>query len=255
MLYYYILLIFKGTVKNMKNKKPKSTKAILLTLLRKKQSKGIMPYITTKSTSYKIFRWSFFALVLICTFINLLYIFGKSNELNANLANMGEVQLHQEPEIAHIKASINIMSYATIGLVLSEVFIWFKLPFLQLISCLASSLTIIFRMSSEIKDPTENVLARNHIIPLSALCFFCIVSASLYLHQLYKDKKGCNEISEIIYKKYGAIAKDISPDEWDTVLAEYDPHKSNSKKRSVKARLKKQNKKDIETNNKGTSEE
>ena len=233
----------------MKNKKPKSSKAVLLTLLRKKQSKGIMPYITTKSTSYRIFRWSFFVLVIVCTLINLFYILGKSGELNANIANMGEVQVHQSPEISHIKSTINIMTYATIGIVLSEIFIWFRLPLLQLISCLASSLTIIIRMSSEIKDPTSNTLAENHIIPLSVLCFFCIVSSGLYLHQLYKDKKGCNEISEIIYKKYGAIAKDISPDEWDNIIAEYDPYKSTSKKRSVKERIKKQNKKALEANN------
>lgn len=231
----------------MKDKKPKSTKAILLALLRKKQSKGLPPYITTKSTSYRIFRWSFFVLVLVCTFINLFYILGKSGTLNANLANMGEAQLHQTPEIAHIQASITIMTIATIGIVLSEVFIWFKLPLLQLISCFASSITIVLRMSTEIYDPTSNTLFENHVIPLAALCFCCLITSVLHLRQLYKDKQGCNEISEIIYKKYGAIAKDISPEEWDKVLEEYDPTKSNSKKRSVKDRIKKQKKENNKT--------
>lgn len=207
----------------MKNKAPKTSKEVLLTLLRKKQSKNGVPYITTKSTSYRIVRWLFFAAVVYCTLINLFYILGKSGEMAANLANMGTPQPHQELEIARLRTTLSIMVIATVGIVLSEVFVWFKLPVLQFVFSIASSITIIARLSSEINDPTSNTLAANHIIPLVILCFFAIVSGTLHLRQLYKDKKGCNEISEIIYKKYGAVAKDISPDEWDNVLAEYNP--------------------------------
>ncbi len=207
----------------MKNKAPKTSKEVLLTLLRKKQSKNGVPYITTKSTSYRIVRWLFFAAVVYCTLINLFYILGKSGEMAANLANMGTPQPHQELEIARLHTTLSIMVIATVGIVLSEVFVWFKLPVLQFVFSIASSITIIWRLSSEINDPTSNTLAANHIIPLVILCFFATITAALHLRQLYKDKQGCNEISEIIYKKYGAVAKDISPNEWDNVLAEYNP--------------------------------
>lgn len=207
----------------MKNKAPTTTKEILLFLLRKKQQKCGVSYITTKSTSYRIMRWLFFAAVLYCTFINLSYIIGKSGEMAANIANMGTPEAHQEIEIARLYTTLNVMVVAAFGIVLSEVAVWFKLPILQFVFSIASSVTIIVRLSSEINDRTSNTLASNHIIPLVFLCFCSAVSAGLLLHQLYRDKKGCEEIGEIIYKKYNAIAKDISPDEWDNVLAEYNP--------------------------------
>jgi hypothetical protein len=214
----------------MKNKKPKTSKEVLLTLVRKHQSKGIAPYITTKSTSYKIFRWTFFALVIICTVINLFYIISKSGNMAANIANMGEIQPHQELEIARLYTSLNIMVVASFGIVLSEIFIWFKLPLLQLISCIASSLTICLRIAVETTDTTSNALARNHIIPLAILCFFCIVSSALYLNQLKKDKKECDKLGTFIYNEYGIVAKDIPEDEWDEVLAVYNQKKDNKKK-------------------------
>ena len=207
----------------MKNKTPKTSKEVLLNLLRKKQAKNGIPYITTKSTSYRIVRWLFFAAVIYCTLINLFYILGKSGEMAANLANMGTPQPHQEREIARLYTTLNIMVVASVGIVLSEIFVWLKLPVLQIVFSIASSITIIARLSLEINDPTGNTLSSNHIIPLVILCFFAIASGTLHLRQLYKDKKGCNEISEIIYNKYGKVAKDISPDEWENVLAEYNP--------------------------------
>lgn len=248
-----------------KNKMPKTTKEILLMLLRKKQSKGFMPYLTTKDTSYKIFRWSFFVCVIICTFINLFYILGTLGKIDAMVTyknTMGtEIEPHQKLEIEYMYTSVNIMVVSTFGIILSEIFVWLKRPLLQMLSCIASSITIIVRMNQEIirfakdTDPNSNTLTNNQIIPLVILCLCCIVSASIHLRQLYKDKKGCEEISEIIYKKYGAIAKDISPDEWDDILAEYDPEKTSSKKRSVKNRIKKQKAKDEKENAKEDNKE
>lgn len=232
----------------MKNKAPKTSKEVLLTLLRKKQAKEGLSYITTKSTSYRIIRWLFFAAVIYCTLINLFYILGKSGEMAANLANMGTPQPHQELEIARLYTTLNIMVIASVGIVLSEIFVWFRLPLLQIVFSVASSVTIIARLSSEIDDPTSSTLAANHIIPLVILCVLSGVSAVLHLRQLYKDKQGSEEISAIIYNKFGVIAKELSPDEWDNVLAEYNPQKSTSKKRSVKARIKKEQAKNVEEN-------
>lgn len=225
----------------MKNKTPKTSKEVLITLLRKKQAKEGLNYITTKSTSYRIVRWLFFAVVIYCTLINLFYILGKAGEMSANLANMGTPQPHQELEITRLYITLNIMVVAAVGIVLSEIFVWLKLPILQIVFSVVSGITIIARLSSEINDPTSNTLAANHIIPLAILCVLGAVSGGLHIRQLYKDKKGCDKISEIIYNKFGVVAKDISPDEWDNVLAEYNPEKSASKKRSVKARRKKEN--------------
>lgn len=234
----------------MKNKVPKTSKDVLLTLLRKKQAEEGLRYITTKSTSYRIIRWLFFAAVVYCTLINLFYIIGKSGEMAANLANMGAPQPHQELEIARLYTTLNIMVVATIGIVLSEIFVWLKMPVLQIVFSVASSITIIARLYSEIKDPTGSTLAANHIIPLVILCVFGAISSTLHIHQLYRDKQGCNEISAIIYQKYGMIAKDISPDEWNNILLEYKPEKPVSKKRSVKISKKQsESQKDtIETN-------
>lgn len=228
----------------MKNKTPRTSKKVLLTLLRKKQRAEGFNYITTQNTSYKILRWLFFAAVVYCTLINLFYIIGKSSEMAANLAYMGTPQPHQELEITRLYATLNIMIVSSFVLFLSEVSLWFKLPLLQIFFSIASSVAIIARLSSETKDPTGYVLIANHIIPLAILCIFAAVSGGLHLYQLKKDKEGCEAIGTIIYQKYGVVAKDVSPEEWDNILAEYKPEKIERKKRNKKA---KKNKKETET--------
>lgn len=205
----------------MGKNKTRSSKTVLLELLREKQRREGAEYITTKSTPYKIFRFAFLAMIIICIFINLFYILGKSGEMAANLANMDKIEPHQQIEIDRLYTTIGIMIASTVGLLLSEVSVWFKLPILQLIFCLGSGITIILRLSSEINDTTSNVLVNHHIIPLGILCICCIVSAGLHIRQLYKDKKGCNALSELIYKKYSKTATDISPQEWETIISEY----------------------------------
>ena len=240
------IITFKEKMMKMaaKTKKKLTSKQLLLNHLREKQRKDGGMYITTQSTSYRIFRWAFFAMVLLCTFFNLSYIIGVSGTLNAHLSHMGDIQPHQQLEIDRLKTTLMSLGCASFGIVLSEISIWFKKPFLQFLFCFASTATIILRLvlAEEIYDPTSNTLLNNHILPLAALCFCCLVSSFLYLRQLYKDKKGCKDLSEIIYKKYKlANATDISDEQWEDILKEYDPynHVSNSTKRSVKSKKKK----------------
>ena len=143
----------------MKNKAPKTSKEVLLTLLREKQKKEGLSYITTKSTSYRIIRWLFFAAVVYCTLINLFYIIGKSGEMAANIANMGTPQPHQELEIARLYTTLNFMVVSATGIVLSEIFVWLKLPVLQFVFSIAASITIIPRPAQ------EQVLFRASAVP------------------------------------------------------------------------------------------
>ena len=223
-----------------KNYKNLNANNILLMHLRKKQSKDGGMYTTTKDTLYRIFRWAFFVMLIACTVINLMYIFGAVGQMQAHLANMGNIEPHQKIEIENLKSSITLVSISAFCLFLSEVWIWFKKPLLQLVFCLGSSVAIILTLSGQIFDKTENTLANNHIIPLAILSFCCVVSSLLHFRQLYKDKKGTTELAELIYKKYSLTATDINEEQWQTILEEYKPWESNSKKRSVKHRLKKQ---------------
>ena len=233
----------------MKNKAPKTSKEVLLTLLRKKQNEEGFGYITTKSTSYKILRWLFFAAVVYCTLINLFYILGKSGEMAANLAYMGNPEPHQELEISRLYTTLNIMVVSAVGVFLSEVALWFKLPLLQIIFSFSSSIVIIARLSSEINDPTGNVLVTNHIIPLAIMCVLAAVSGGLHLRQLKKDKECCEDINTIIYEKFGVVAKDVSPDEWDNILKAYKPEKIERQKRLKKEEKKNKQKESISDNN------
>lgn len=220
-----------------KDSKNLTANELLLLHLRKKQSKDGGMYTTTKDTLYRIFRWSFFVMLIGCTVINLLYIFGAVGTMQAHLANMGNVEAHQKIEIENLKNSITLVSVFAGCLFLSEVWVWFKKPLLQLLFCFASSTAIILTLSGQIADKTENTLANNHIIPLAILCFCCLVSSLLHFRQLYKDKKGTTKLAELIYKKYSLNATDINEEQWQTILEEYKPwEESQSKKRSVKHR-------------------
>jgi hypothetical protein len=216
----------------MKIKSAKTSKEVLLTLLRKKQKKVGFSYITNKHTSYRIFRWLFFAAVVYCTLINLFYILGKSGEMAANLANMGTPEPHQEIQITRITETIYIMIGAAAGIVLSEVFVWLKLPVLQFAFSLAPSIVIVARLSGEISDPTSYTLSTNHIVPLFVLCFFSAVSAILLFNQLRKDKKACEEINKIIYNKYKVLPEDLPESEWESVIEAYEPIDTKKQKKS-----------------------
>jgi hypothetical protein len=218
----------------MKNATPKNSKEVLLTLLRKKQKELGLGYITTENISYKIVRTLFILVLIYCLCINLLYILGKSGEMAANIANMGTPEPHQEIEIARLYTTIHIMIGATVGLALAEVFVWFKLPILQFVFNVASSVTIITRLSSEINDRTSYTLEANHIIPLSLLCILGAISGGLLFNQLYKDKKGCNELDKIIYTSYKVLPIDLPQSEWDNVLEAYNPPQKVKKKKAKK---------------------
>ncbi|MBQ4131044.1 MAG: hypothetical protein IJD71_01750 [Clostridia bacterium] len=226
----------------MKNKSSKTSKEVLLNLLREKQKRIGFSYITTKHISYKIFRWLFFASLVYCTLINLFYILGKSGEMAANIAFMGDPEPHQEIEIARITTTIYIMIASAVALALSEVFVWLKLPVLQFTFSLIPSIVIVARLSGEIEDPTSYTLSTNHIVPLFITCFLSAVSAYLLFNQLRKDKKACNEINTIIYNTYRVSPDELPESEWDNVINAYEPRVSKKKKQSKrKARRKDKN--------------
>lgn len=212
---------------------------ILLKYIRQKQLKE-GGYLTTDTTTYKIFRWCFFVALIVCLALNLFYVLGVSRQLLAHLANMGEIAPHQEIEIQRLKVSLTVVGVSVFFLFLSEVSLWFKLPVLQFVFCFGASSAIIARISAnEIYDKTSSTLMGNHIIPLTILCFFCLVSSFIYINQLRKDKIEIKKLSEYIYRKYSSDGTDIDSKQWETILKEYNPYKSESKKRSVKARNKK----------------
>lgn len=241
----------------MSAEKSKSDK-ILLNLLRQKQKKDGISYITTKSISYKIVRFSFLAVMIICLAINIIYLLGVSGQLNANLQFAEELMDFQKEEIAEIRASIKIVGFLTVALFLGEVAIWFKQPILQILFTVIPGIAMIFhfesRLSDTINDGDSAAFTYRHLIPLIILCLLCLISAGLHLRQKIKDKRGCREISEMIYEKYQVLAKDITEEQWETVLEEYQPAVTGSKKRSVRKRKEKESLKVAEKGSEPTDE-
>lgn len=229
----------------MKKAENKSN-AILLKLLRERQAKQNISYLTTDSGVYKFFKTMFIILLVICTILNLLFILGEWGGLNANLSNAGQLSELQQTQAAEIKNGIYSVGIMSVILLFSTLFLSIKKPVLQIIFSVIPAIILIFiyagRLSEALGSGSYSSFVWKHLLPLGLLAVCSLVSAIIHLRQTMLDKKGCNEISETIYRRYSVMADAITPEQWAAILLDYKPLETKSKKRSVKNRIKKENK-------------
>ena len=219
----------------------------LIKLLRQKQAKLGVSYLTTESYIYKTFRLLFYIAFGVLFIINMLYLLSVYVDLNVVLTNAGELDARQITEVSAIKNTLSTVLIMTVIMVLSAVFMILKSPLLQLIFSFVSSLGLIFAfatgLSQQLEGGNYDVFIFRHVLPLLLFVIFSIITAIIHIRQNILDKKGCNEIADSIYRKYSNTAQNINEEQWALILAEYQPL-TKSKKRSVKARIRKSSEKE-----------
>lgn len=216
----------------------------LIELLRQKQAKLDIHYLTTDSGVYRVFQVPFYLLTAVAALINLIYLFGMSGRLRANLSNVDSLSELQAKQAADVKNSLYTVAIMGVLLLAAAFFLRFKRPILQLIFTLLPSGVLLWTYASQLSESLQSGSYQSfvfkHLLPLGLLMLCSLVTGIIHLRQRLLDRKGCEEISEQIYRKYSVLADHITPEQWEEILAGYQPDQSRSKKRSVKQRAKKQ---------------
>ena len=224
----------------------------LIDMLRQKQQKQGIKYLTTKSGIYKLTNVCFWIFVIISTVINLIYILSASAQLSANLGAAQGLSDYQKSQASGIKSSIYTVAVFGIILMASLVFAAMKKYIIKACTCVIPAVVLIFNykyaMSENIDAGNIKPFIFKHLVPLALSVIFCIVSVIIAQRQKILDKKGIAEISEKVYKKYSVMANDLSDEQWQTVLQEYSPENKKFK-RSQRKKAKKDSEENPETLN------
>ena len=188
----------------------------------------------------------FYLSAFVCTAINLLFLLGQWGTLSANLANADVLNDMQQTQVAEIKNGVFSVLVMSVILLLSTLFFKLKRPILYGALSLFSGLVLIFtyadRLSEALSSGDYSSFIFKHLIPIGIFIICGVAAAIIHFRGELLDKKGCKEISEKIYTKYSVLAENITEEQWKDILNEYRAAAPKSKKRSVKNRLRKQDK-------------
>lgn len=232
---------------------------ILLKMLRERQQKQNIRYLTTKHNFYKFCKVMFRLLLVVCTALNIIFLISQWSSLQVTLANAGDLSDLQQQEVSEMKNGIYSVGVLSIVMLFSELFLDIKKPLFKIAFSLIPGILLLTTYASRLSDALDagdySSFIWKHLVPIGLFMLFALMAGIIHLRQLYKDKKGMNEISEEIYKRYSVLAENITPEQWETILADYQPAKPKSKKRSVKARLRKESAKNTDTEKEPTEYE
>lgn len=217
---------------------------MLLKMLRERQAKQNISYLTTSSSVYKFFKVIFIILFVVCTVLNLFFILGEWGGLNANLMNSDQLSELQQSQATEIKNGIYSVGIMSVILLFSALFLRLKKPIFQILFSVIPAVILIFiyagRLSEALGSGSYSSFVWKHLLPLGLLSVCSLVTAIIHIRQNILDKKGCNEISETIYRRYSVMADSITAEQWKAIMADYKPLETKNQKRSVKNRIKKE---------------
>ena len=216
----------------------------LYKMLRERQRKQNIVYMTTDHSCYKFCKGMLRLLLILCTAINIIFLLGQWGGLQANLSHADTLSDLQQQQVADIKNGIYSVGALGVLLLGTELFLDLKKPLLHMIFAILPGSLLLVTYASRLSDAMNagdySPFLLKHVLPLGLLMLFALATGLIHLRQKYKDKKGMEEIGEEIYKRYSVLADAITPEQWETILADYQPAAPVSKKRSVKARLRKE---------------
>ncbi len=199
----------------------------LLSMLRQKQDRLNIHYLTTNSTFYKAFHIAFYILFGICCAINLLSALSWWGSLSSTLAVLENPTSVQLSAIAEVKDGIRTVIIFGILLIAAPLFSKPRKSVLALITTVIPSLILIFtyaeRLSKNLDAGNYSFFVYLHLLPLGFLILVELILAFVELRQKYLDKKGMEELAGEIYEKYSAVAENISEEQWDELLKQYNP--------------------------------
>lgn len=215
---------------------------ILISYLRKKQQEQGIKYLTTDDRPYKVLRFFLTVLFCLCIAINILYLLSNYSLLKTNMSFLSNPNSLQKTQIAAIRGSLLTVGLMTVALLACFILLLCKKYLLHITGTAFCCFVLIWHFALRLSDhgSTLTLLVR-HAVPLIVLFALSAAVGIIALRQQKKDKDGCNEIAGQIYNKYSLLAENLNEEQWNEALRAFELP-SQSKKRSVKTRLKKADK-------------
>lgn len=203
-------------------KKPQKTKDILQTLLDQRRLKEGVTCLTEQSISYKIFKVATILAFLVCFFICLFLLLGSELRMAANLSSGGTPETHQIPEIEMVRNSTILVSFMLGFMLISQVLLIIKKPILQALCGILPSVVLLLHyptiMESKWSLTGSHTYISKNVIPISIFMFCTLVSAVLTWLVNNNNKKGREEINELIYNKYSITADKLTESQWNDII-------------------------------------
>ena len=205
--------------------KPNKTDIALLSMLRQKQERLGIRYIKTDSGLYKFFAVVFYIAFTWAVIMCLLSALSNLIQLSVNLSYLENPNGQQAQQIPAIRSNAYSTLLLTAFIIPSVFFISYKkyIPSVCF-GVVPSALLIIVcynSMSQHIDGGTFAPFIFRHLLPLCLIIISIAVCCTIGIRQKVLDKKGTDEISEKIYRRYNLLADNITEEQWQELLAEY----------------------------------
>ncbi len=219
----------------------------ILQLLRQKQERLNINYIKTDSGVYKLISAIAYFLGGISTIINILVImgiYGRNNATNSYDFGQYGIKDHiREQLIASNEWIFYLLAVTLVFLVALILRAGKKNIYITVISLSAlnlSGIALIFMFYFDLQKTIAEVSAApfvwKHLLPIGGTLVFALSAGIIAIRQYFKDKAGKTQISAYIYNKYSAIASDLSEEDWNSVVRDFEMSKGKKAKKSRKAK-------------------
>ncbi len=179
--------------------------------------------------------------------INTIYLISVNINTDLIIENIGKENLSvsQEDQLAAINNSIIFVIIMSVLLIGGMVCLAIKrfTPTL-ILSCVPSVLLVLHFAERMSETLTLNGLAcsytYNHLVPLALVFITALIYCIIGIHFNISENKAYTAFTASLYSAYSDKLENISEEEWEKFLNEYEPPKKEKLKRSLKAAQRKQ---------------
>lgn len=193
-------------------------------------------YAKTDGKLYKWLKFLYIASMAVNIIMALLYVLSRSSTIDGINATQLEIKNHAI--LNAVNQSITIMSIVAGVWLIASVLIKFKLEIISALLTISSGVVAFITLHSASKNTAQfnegvsSAFWFRHFLPIALAVFFIIWMLYIKLREKYRFKIAYNNMVGRIYEQYHT--DDLSEEDWEIFLTEYDPRVQEEKRRREK---------------------
>lgn len=210
--------------------------------VRAAENRAAIIYAQTDGKLYKWLKRLYVFCMVISVITSLLYVSGRASRLyeieRLNLEIMSDTAINA------VKQSIITVSICTAVFLIAMVLIKFKAEIVSLVLTLGAGivsgadLIAASTGTAQFNQGINDNFWYRHFIPFILALFFIVWMVIVKYRAHFKFKRAYTNMVNRIYSQYHA--EDLSEEEWESFLADYDPRAEEEKLRREKQKAKKE---------------
>ena len=193
-------------------------------------------YAKTDGKLYKWLKMLYIASMVINILMALLYVLSRSSTIDGIIAT--QLEIKNQAILNAVNHSIKVMGIVAGVWLIAAVLIKFKLEIISALLTISSGVVAFITLHSASKNTTlfnEGVSSAfwfRHFLPIAIAVFFIIWMLCIKFREQYRFKIAYNNMVGRIYEQYHT--DDLSEEDWELFLMEYDPRVQEEKRRREK---------------------